>query len=141
MLIITNYTTVADAELKLEVRSQSGHAYKFIVTNQITMNENEYNVPFNMEKDGNTLTFTPDNQSTMAKNYPNLAYYMQIDKADFIVADDHLLVESQLDSAYPLVVIALAETAEFDLTIQGKTQGNGFQFAQRDFATEVNKYN
>lgn len=141
MLIITNYTTVADAELKLEVRSQSGHAYKFIVTNQITMNENEYNVPFNMEKDGNTLTFAPDNQSTMAKNYPNLAYYMQIDKADFIVADDHLLVESQLDSAYPLVVIALAETAEFDLTIQGKTQGNGFQFAQRDFATEVNKYN
>ena len=60
MLIITNFTSVDTPALQLNVRSKSGKKYRYVVTNQISMNNNEYDAPFKIETTGQTITFLAD---------------------------------------------------------------------------------
>ena len=48
--VITNFTTVDSPEVHMHVRSESGKAYRYYVTNQVTVNSNEYEAPYVMEQ-------------------------------------------------------------------------------------------
>ncbi|MBK1678746.1 cellobiose phosphorylase, partial [Rhodospirillum rubrum] len=66
MLIITNFTSAVSPELTLEVRSKSGRAYRYLVTMQMTMDVNEYEVPYHRVQEGNVITFRADSASLSA---------------------------------------------------------------------------
>ena len=72
-IIVTNYTGAHTTEVSMNVRSTSGTAYRYLVTNQMTMNVNEYEYPLHMAQDGDTLIFKADPQAISAGTYPRSA--------------------------------------------------------------------
>src|SRR5699024_5864706 len=109
---------VVDApEVHLEVYTESGKAYKYLVTNQITMNTNEYDAPYHFEKNGNKLTFTADQAAENANIYPDLKYDLQIEGAAFTVGDENLLASNTQDHQSSLVTLAIEESSSWNIII------------------------
>src|SRR5690606_23485946 len=57
-MISTNVTTVETKQVHLKVRTASGKAYEYFVTDQVIMSANEYEAPYVMKQENDTLTFT-----------------------------------------------------------------------------------
>ncbi|WP_407271854.1 GH36-type glycosyl hydrolase domain-containing protein [Radiobacillus sp. PE A8.2] len=138
--VITNYTTVDKPEVRLHVRSLSGKNYRYLITNQVVMQPNEYEVPFEVEQSDNTLTFTADPASTSADVYPNLTYQLRIDGATFSLADETKLATNVTTNAASLVVCELEEASEWNMTIQGQLHGEELPSETRSFASERERY-
>ncbi|MDK8179865.1 cellobiose phosphorylase [Paenibacillus sp. UMB4589-SE434] len=119
MLIITNYTALDTPEVRLHVRSESGRAYRYLVTNQVTMNVNEYELPVQMTEDQGRLTFTGDQKSLSASVHPQLQYRMWVDGPAVTIGDETILADGLQGGHASLVVMQLAESSEWTLTIQG----------------------
>ncbi|WP_145334336.1 GH36-type glycosyl hydrolase domain-containing protein [Paenibacillus xylanexedens] len=122
-LIVTNYTTTHSTEVRMNVRSASGKAYRYLVTNQITMNVNEYEYPLHMTQDGSTLIFKADSKSLSAGTYPELEYRMTVEGASVQAGDETLLASGVRSGAASLVTLSLEETAEWTLKVQGVLEG------------------
>lgn len=140
MFIVTNFTTVDAPEIRLDVRAASGKAYSFYVTNQITMNDNEYVVPFRMERKGNTLTFNVHESSFPASVYPNLAYDMHLEGAELNVTDETALIEHAAPGSASLVVLDIRSVDRFGLIMQGRIHGDTILLTDREFGDEVEKH-
>ncbi|OCT11396.1 cellobiose phosphorylase [Paenibacillus pectinilyticus] len=140
MIVITNLTTVDTSEVHLQVRSESGKAYRFLVTNQITMNNNEYDKPFKLQQDGQKLSFYADAASDSAKVWPQLCYRMQVAGADFEVGNETLLVPGANPHSASLVVLALDQSSEWSLTIQGLIRNEDLPFTEVNAASEIARY-
>ncbi|MEK8127653.1 glycosyl hydrolase family 65 protein [Paenibacillus filicis] len=139
-IVITNLTAVDTPEIHLQVRSASGKAYRFLVTNQVTMNNNEYEAPFRFRQDGQTLSFYADKSSDSAKVFPELCYRMNVAGASMKVGDESLLVHGLEQPAASLVVLELGESSEWSLTIQGLLQDGRLPFKEVDSAAEIGRY-
>ncbi|MBB6284753.1 GH36-type glycosyl hydrolase domain-containing protein [Geobacillus subterraneus] len=140
LLIITNYTTVDAPEVHLHVRSASGKAYRYLVTNQVSMNNHEYEIPFLMKTKGQTISFYADQASDSAKTYPNLCYRLQVSGADVKVADERKFASNALPQSASLVVLDLSATSEWTITIQGLLDGKEMPFVERKAETEIERY-
>jgi 1,2-beta-oligoglucan phosphorylase len=140
LLIVTNYTAVDAPEVHLHVRSASGKAYRYLVTNQVSMNNNEYEVPFLMERNGQTISFYADDASDSAKAYPNLCYRLRITGADIALTDERKLASNALPRSASLVVLDLSATNEWTITIQGFVHGEEIPFVEREAEAEIEHY-
>jgi len=138
--IITNFTTTDAPEIRLNVKSQSGKSYKYLVTNQVIMNEKEYEVPFSMSIDGQLITFNIDSGGFVANYYPNLCYHLHVQGAKLRVGDESLLVENIAPMSASLVVLDLAATKDFTLILQGYINGGQYEEVNREFEAEATKY-
>ncbi|WP_201008560.1 GH36-type glycosyl hydrolase domain-containing protein [Paenibacillus glycanilyticus] len=139
-LVITNYTTVDSPEVRLELRSQKGIGYRFRVTNQVSMNNNEFELPYSMEEKDGVLIFRADSQSPSTKVFPNLQYRMRVDGAAVTALDESALVEGLTPGAASLVVLELAATSAWTLTVQGLLQGEELPFEEKQAAREIERY-
>jgi cellobiose phosphorylase len=139
-LVITSYTTVDTPEVTLAVTSESGKAYRYLVTNQVTMSNNEYEVPFQLEQDGNTITFRADDRTLSASVYPDLRYRMRVTGAELTVGDERMLADNVEAGAASLTVIALDSSQSWSLTVQGLLHGQELAFTERDAEAEINRY-
>ncbi|NIK77133.1 cellobiose phosphorylase [Paenibacillus castaneae] len=139
-LVITSYTTVDTPEVHLEVTSESGTLYRYLVTNQVTMNNNEYEVPFGMEQNGNILSFRADSQTLSASAYPDLCYRMQVSGADLNVGDERVMANYVKPHDASLVVLEIGASKSWSLTIQGLLHGQELPFVSRDIDSEIIKY-
>jgi Cellobiose phosphorylase len=139
-IIITNYTMVDCPEVRLELSSLQGRCYRFMVTNQISMNNNEYELPYRIEQSGSELIFKADSESLSTKVFPNLQYRLHVDGAAMAVADESVLAEGLTPGAAPLVVLQLDESAAWTITIQGLLQGEALPFADKQAAAEIERY-
>jgi 1,2-beta-oligoglucan phosphorylase len=123
-LIITNHTNADTPEVQLHVRSASGKAYPFLVTQQLSMHVNEYELPFHMEREGDALLFRADSVSLSAEAYPDLLYRIQVEGTPLQqVSDARALL---LGAACPdpsLVVLELGDSSEWTCTVQGWLHG------------------
>lgn len=140
LLIITNFTTVDAPEIRLHVESVSGKAYQFFVTNQITMNEKEYIVPFEVEQNEKTLTFKSNASSVPARVYPNLAYDLHVDGAGFNVTDESAFIDHAIPGSASLVVLDIEATNGFTLTMQGRIEGETIRLIDRTVENEIKEY-
>ncbi|URM31540.1 cellobiose phosphorylase [Cytobacillus firmus] len=140
LIIITSYTCADAPQLELHLRSEKGKAYRYLVTNQVSMNNNEYNQPYEMEHDGNTLTFKPGENSDSSSVFPDLAYRMQINGTDFQIKDSSLFGENINKEAASLAVIEMASSSQWQMAIQGLLEGQEFLIGQTDFHAEKEKY-
>lgn len=123
-LIITNYTSADSPEVRLHVRSVSGAAYRFLITNQITMNVDEYEVPFHMKREAeDRIVFLADQDSFSSGVYPQLQYRLQLDGAAFTLGDETVLAEGPAGGSSSLAVLCLEPAGEWTLTMQGALNG------------------
>ncbi|TXK81014.1 GH36-type glycosyl hydrolase domain-containing protein [Paenibacillus sp. N3.4] len=140
-LVITNYTTLDTPEVRLHVRSSSGKAYRYLITNHISMNANEYELPFGMRQDEeNTVSFYADAAALSAGAYPNLSYRMQITGAQMKVTDERSLVSGIQPGSASLVVLELSASSEWTAAVQGLLDGEELPFAAIDTEAEIERY-
>ncbi|PGS48765.1 GH36-type glycosyl hydrolase domain-containing protein [Bacillus sp. AFS041924] len=140
LFIISNFTTTDLPEIRLHIQATSGKKYRFIVTNQILMNGNEYEVPFEMKQEGQLLSFYTDESCFVANTYPNLCYHMDLKGAKMVVTDESSLINGAAPLSASLVVLDLEESNEFTITIQGHINGGEFIQADRKLEAEISKY-
>ncbi|MFD0717512.1 GH36-type glycosyl hydrolase domain-containing protein [Paenibacillus sp. GCM10027626] len=140
MLIITNYTTVDTPEAVLHLRSASGKAYRYLVTNQIAMNATEHELPFRMEQHGQTFSFYADSDALSAQAYPDLVYRLHVAGCEAAAADERIFTNQAAPHSAALVVLKLGEACEWTLTLQGLIQGGELPLAEREMAAEIESY-
>ncbi|UAL53242.1 GH36-type glycosyl hydrolase domain-containing protein [Metabacillus dongyingensis] len=140
MLIITNFTTVDSPEVHLHVRSLNGSAYRYLVTNQVSMNNNEYETSFKMVKDGQTLTFHADAASDSAGVYPELKYRLHLDGANAVIKDESTLAQNAEPHSASLVVMELSASNEWTIRITGHLNGEERSSSLLDAEQEIERY-
>ncbi|WP_173918846.1 GH36-type glycosyl hydrolase domain-containing protein [Halobacillus sp. Marseille-Q1614] len=138
--VITSYTTVDTPEVRLNVKAESGKKYRFLMTNQVVMHPNEYEVPYQVSRDGQMLTITADKSSMNAGIYPNLTYNIQMDGAAFELLDEQKLAANVKSGAASLVVCELEASSDWGITIQGLLHGGERLIEQRSAVTEIERY-
>ncbi|RSD26998.1 GH36-type glycosyl hydrolase domain-containing protein [Mesobacillus subterraneus] len=139
MIIATTHSAVDSPQLQLQVRSANGKAYRFLVTNQVSMNNNEYAQPFNMKQDGNVLTFTAGKGSNSSTVFPELSYRMQISE-NFEVKNSSVFGKNIEASTASLALLELEPVSEWNITVQGLLDGKEIPFMDNDTQTEIENY-
>lgn len=141
-LVVTNYTTVDTPEVILQVRSVNGVSYRFLITNQVTMNVAEYEVPYVMKQEGESgaLTFRADASCISAKVYPKLTYKMFLDGATYRLRDESALAEGADPGCASLVAMELDASAAWTLTHQGLLNGGELPLQHRAAEAEIESY-
>ncbi|MBB6672110.1 GH36-type glycosyl hydrolase domain-containing protein [Cohnella nanjingensis] len=140
LLVVTNFSTVDSPEIVLTVRSESGRPYRYLVTNQVTMNGNEFEVPFRMEREEDAIVFRADGRSLSASVYPELRYRMRVEGAGLEVGDERLLADGAAPGDASLVVLRLGGSAAWQLTVQGSLDGEAWPSAPREAEAEAERY-
>ncbi|MGM1049114.1 MAG: GH36-type glycosyl hydrolase domain-containing protein [Bacillota bacterium] len=140
MLIITNFTAAAAPEVTLQVRSESGRAYRYLVTHQMTMHVNEYEVPYHVVQEDDMLTFRADHTSLSASVYPDLHYRLQVTGADMHVTDETRLASNVVPGSASLSVLQLSESADWTMTIQGSLDKDVAPLQVRQAEGEITSY-
>lgn len=136
--IITNFTTVDSQQVQLDVSSKSGKEYRYLVTNQISMANHEYEEVYDVEQKGRVLTFR-SHCSESTKVNPNLTYHMSVSGTDIEVGDERLLVHPIEEGDASLVVLKIQSTQQFSIHIQGTRNGEYAPF-ERDASAEIKRY-
>ncbi|UKS27160.1 cellobiose phosphorylase [Paenibacillus sp. HWE-109] len=139
-IIVTNLTTLDTPEVHLTVQSASGAPYRYLVTNQVTMNNNEYGVPSHMEREGEVLVFRAGEGSDNSSTLPDLCYRMKLTGADVTVANETALADKVDPSSSSLVVLELSACPEWSLTVQGLIHGEELPFVKPNTAVEIERY-
>ncbi|OAT82041.1 cellobiose phosphorylase [Bacillus sp. MKU004] len=140
MIVISNYTVVDSPEVQLNVKSRNGKSYRYIVTNQVTMNNNEYEKGFNLKQEDGILTITADPEADSSQTFPHLCYRLKIDGADVETGREEKLAGGVEQGAASLVVMEVSASAEWNLTVQGLLNGEDRDFVKRDLNEEIEKY-
>jgi 1,2-beta-oligoglucan phosphorylase len=140
MIVISNNTVVDSPEVQLNVKSQNGKSYRYVVTNQVTMNNNEYEKGFNLKEEDGILTVTADPESDSSQTFPHLSYRMKVDGADVDTGREEKLAECVAEGSASLVVMELSESGEWNLTVQGLMNGEKPAFIKRGLNEEIEKY-
>lgn len=140
MLIITNFTSAAAPEVTLQVRSESGRAYRYLVTMQITMDVNEYEVPYQMVQEDGILTFRADSASLSASVYKELHYRLGVTGADMQVKDETCLASHIAPGSASLTVLELGESTEWTMTVQGSLDAASAPLVAREADEEIASY-
>lgn len=52
------------------------------------MNNNEYEVPYQLDREGEILTITAEPQSDSGTTYPDLCYHIKVDGSSMTVEDE-----------------------------------------------------
>ncbi|WP_274648477.1 GH36-type glycosyl hydrolase domain-containing protein [Paenibacillus humicola] len=134
------FTAVDTPEVHLRVASETGRARRYLVTNQVTMGNNEYDAPFHIEREGGTLTFRADGSSLSASYYPDLRYRMRIEGAELNVGGESMLAEGAEPGEASLVVLELGASASWSLTVQGLLYGQELPFENLKPEEEIERY-
>lgn len=141
VIIVTNYTVLDSPTVYTKVNSKNQKQYRYLVTNQITMNNNEYEVPFHYHvTENNTVRFTAVEKSDSAKTYPNLTYQLEVSGAEIEVSDEKKLAKHAAPGSASLVVLEVSSTDTFEMRINGSLNGDNASSPERSFDEEAERY-
>ncbi|MNH93602.1 hypothetical protein D3C73_462060 [compost metagenome] len=139
-IVVTNHTTLDTPEVHLNVESVSGKSYRYLITNQVSMNNNEYGVPFHMEREGDVLVFRSGEGSDNSGTLPHLCYRMKLTGADVTVTDETAIADHTDPGSASLVVLKLDACSEWSLTVQGLIHGSKLPFQKLNTTEEIERY-
>ncbi|KGE16378.1 GH36-type glycosyl hydrolase domain-containing protein [Paenibacillus wynnii] len=140
LLIITNFTTVDTPEVRLNVRSEQGRSYRFLVTNQITMNVSEYELPYKIRLHSEYLSFHADGASLSANVYPELEYRLHVTGTRMTLSDERELVGHIEPGEVSLLVLELAASNDWTMVFQGLLNGGELPMVERKAEEEIEHY-
>ncbi|RXZ83636.1 cellobiose phosphorylase [Paenibacillaceae bacterium] len=118
-IIVTAWTSADSPELALEAVSKAGKRYGFLVTNQITMNDKEYELPYQMEPDGDDLVFRAHADSMSVSAYPDLQFRFSVMGTAMTLLDEKALADAAPAGSASLAVLELAPSDKWRITVQG----------------------
>lgn len=121
-LVVTSFTAAEQMDVILEVKSSSGIAYDYIITNQLVLGENEFQSPIQLEeitRESKILRITPDKEKWSESPYPGLHYDIQIPNTDYSWSDDRIFFEDGQSRNGTLLTLSVKMKNEFQLIIQG----------------------
>ncbi|WP_405083283.1 GH36-type glycosyl hydrolase domain-containing protein [Paenibacillus chitinolyticus] len=141
-VVVTVFTAADAPEIRLQLRSFQGKTYRYLVTHQVSMNNNEYEAPFHLsvQEDGQTLLFTADAASDSAQVWPDLTYRMQIAGAPVRLTDETRLAPRAEPGSASLAVLELGKSASWSMIVQGLLRGEERAFADREADAEAERY-
>lgn len=133
ILTVTSFTAVSSPDLILEVHSENGTAYDYIITNQLTAGPNEHvnDIEYTEITDG--LRFFVHTDA-----YPGLHYDMVLPGKQFSVSDDRIFFTDEAAEDETFLTLSLTGENKFSMIIRGRldeAEGN----TQTDFCFEKEK--
>lgn len=140
LIIVTNYTVFDGPEIRLNVCSTAGKSYRFLVTNQVAMNNQEYEVPFRLEFDDETVSLYAGDGSDSSSVYPKLCYRQRVYGTDIALKDENLFASNIAAGTCSLVVLELRATNEWTMVTQGLLHGEASSFVEREWKSEVERF-
>ncbi len=140
MLIFTNYSAADAPEVRLHFTSEQGRSYRFLVTTQVTMNVNEYETPFVMEKGTDYVLFRADSQTLSSRIVPELQYRMSVEGSPITVGDETVLAKGIQPGEASLITLQLDSSHDWTLTLQGQLEGEITAPASRSAHDEIAAY-
>lgn len=120
MIIVTAYAAAHSSDLILEVHSQNGQPYDFIVTNQLVMGTHEYTKDIAYEEIPDGLRFTLDSQV-----YPGLHYDILCPGQAFRASDDRIFFTDDTPFDETFLTLSLQKKADFRILIRGRMTAEG----------------
>ncbi|MFD2117462.1 GH36-type glycosyl hydrolase domain-containing protein [Paenibacillus yanchengensis] len=127
-LIVTAWTHASKPELALQVTSIEQRQYRYLVTNQVVMNEQEYTLPFEMEQTkAESLLFTANEAALSSSVYPHLQFKMDITGTRYQLADERVFANQLKPGCASLVVLQLEPTSSWQLQVSGAITESGAQ--------------
>lgn len=140
VLIITNFSASDQSSLHLQFTSLKQKKYKFLVTSQLTMQNNEYEVSYHKQYEENKVAITAGTKADSQDVYPHLTYNMHVSGTDFYEPETSLFqVESGL-SEWPLLEWVFEETKEWTIDIEASFDTVKPASATKTFQEEKEKY-
>lgn len=130
-LTITSFTAADIKSVTLTVSSSNKKTYDFIVSNQLTMNNHEYDAPFELEVQKQSFKVYAGAGADNANVHPDLAYRCTINKPIMKV------INHQLNS---MVSIEIDAVDEWTLTMEGSLTGEFKEVQALDFEQEKADY-
>lgn len=124
-LIVSSFSVAEQMDIVLEVKSISGKAYDFIITNQLVMGENEFQTPVELNeinRENKLLRVTPDKEKWSKNPYPGLHYDIQIPGIDYTWSDDRIFFEDGQSRNGTLLTLSVNGSSSFQLIIQGRLE-------------------
>ncbi|MCA0986947.1 GH36-type glycosyl hydrolase domain-containing protein [Guptibacillus algicola] len=139
MLIVTNFTTVDSQQVQLDVCSKNGKEYRFLVTNQITMNNLEYESTYLVIHDEGRLTYKAGEEGPSKKSTPDLSYHLQLFGGSMKVGDEQLLGENIPSGSASLTVMDVSPSDKWSIVIQGARYGE-CTISEKNAEVEIERY-
>lgn len=91
VLVVTSFSVADKTDIVLDVRSEKGILYDFIVTIQIVMGEHEFAQSFcTEERNGGKILRILPNSSQWPPEYPDISYDIQLPQEEFEAGDDRI---------------------------------------------------
>lgn len=131
-LIVSSFAAAEQMDIILEVKSVSGKAYNFIITNQLVMGENEFQAPVQLEEingENKILRITPDKEKWSENPYPGLHYDMQIPGIHYTWSDDRIFFEDGESRNGTLLTLSISGSSSFQLIMQGRLEAEAAKAA------------
>ncbi|MDR0299200.1 MAG: cellobiose phosphorylase [Streptococcaceae bacterium] len=140
-LTVTNFLASDEASLQLEVHSESGKVYDFLITNQVIMDEKEYKSAANLEIiSKQSYDFTATETSAVNMGNPKLRYRMNFDQDQEVeLLETGSLFDGPTFIEDSLVIFAL-KSDKFKFKITGNLGGKIPETGFLEFAREVKNY-
>ncbi|MGL5296702.1 MAG: GH36-type glycosyl hydrolase domain-containing protein [Culicoidibacterales bacterium] len=141
LLSITNFAVADCSDIVLHVASEQGIKYEFIVTNQLVMGSNEFDQAADVTVFDNGITVKPLADSFLANTYADIHYNMLLNGSTWTISDDAIFYTDETSRFGTLLTMALDETADFTLTIQGRLVAEDIPSTNlHDFEAEKAKF-
>lgn len=144
MLIVTVYTATDTTEIKMKVTSTKEIEYEWLITNQVIMNDTEYNTGYNQYFDPATQTysFTPDLNSEIVKKYPDLSYQLHYNGSQAKVFKEAEFFENaqKNQNTTSLFSLHFDKTANIELSITASLIGDTVMPSKQTFIESKKDY-
>jgi 1,2-beta-oligoglucan phosphorylase len=124
-LVVSSFAVAKQMDIVLEVKSATGKAYDFIITNQLVMGENEFQAPVQLEEingENKILRITPDEEKWWENPYPGLHYDIQMPGINYTWSDDRIFFEDGESRNGTLLTLSVNGINNFQLIIQGRLE-------------------
>ena len=124
VLTVVSYAAKNKSDIILEVKSEAGKAYEFLITNQLVMGSNEFEQPCEVERVDNKVVILPAENTFLKSIYPEIHYNINVLGVNFELSDDSVFYMDGETRNGTLMTIATEETSEFKVVIQGCVDNN-----------------
>lgn len=141
VIVIENYILRDHTKIVLNVKSQNGIKYDFVITNQIVMGDSEYNNGFYLNEDGNKIKVTPLEESFLSSVYKNINYEFELFDCKFTMGDDSIFFKDGLSHDRSIITFKIDKSSGFSISIDGSLEGESVCSDLSSLENERDKFN
>ncbi len=140
MVIVTAFSSLDKADITLEIKSEKGAAYEYLITQQLVMGEMEFMQDIDLERVGSTIRIIPSENSFMKETYPESFYHLTMIGTDFTLSDDRIFFEKEKTYNPTLLTLKTEASKNIKLVISGRLRASEETPTDPSFLEERERY-